>query len=110
MIHFALLTDTTMQRLTSNQKRHLRGLAHPLKPVVMLGGKGLTETVLAEIERALNDHELIKVKLNPGDRDQRQQDLQQIQASTNAVAIQRVGNVASLYRRHPEQAKIDLPD
>ncbi|STW81867.1 RNA-binding protein YhbY [Klebsiella pneumoniae] len=48
--------------LSTKQKQHLKGLAHPLKPVVMLGNNGLTEGVLAEIEQALGHHELIKVK------------------------------------------------
>ena len=50
-------------KLNNKQKQHLKGLAHPLKPVVMLGNNGLTEGVLAEIELALEHHELIKVKI-----------------------------------------------
>ena len=49
--------------LSTKQKQHLKGLAHPLKPVVLLGSNGLTEGVLAEIEQALEHHELIKVKI-----------------------------------------------
>ena len=55
--------------LSTKQKQHLKGLAHPLKPVVMLGNNGLTEGVLAEIEQALEHHELIKVKIASEDRD-----------------------------------------
>lgn len=54
--------------LSTKQKQHLKGLAHPLKPVVMLGNNGLTEGVLAEIEQALEHHELIKVKIASEDR------------------------------------------
>ena len=58
--------------LSTKQKQHLKGLAHPLKPVVMLGGNGLTEGVLAEIEQALSHHELIKVKIASEDRETKQ--------------------------------------
>lgn len=98
-----------MTKLTEVQKRHLRTLAHHLKPVVMLGARGLTEPVLAEIERALNDHELIKIKLNAGDRDQRGRDVTDICDRTGAALVQRIGNTASIYRRHPEKPRIALP-
>ncbi len=55
--------------LSTKQKQHLKGLAHPLKPVVLLGSNGLTERVLAEIEQALEHHELIKVKIATEDRE-----------------------------------------
>lgn len=55
--------------LSTKQKQHLKGLAHPLKPVVLLGSNGLTEGVLAEIEQALEHHELIKVKIATEDRE-----------------------------------------
>ncbi|MGL5221733.1 MAG: ribosome assembly RNA-binding protein YhbY, partial [Plesiomonas shigelloides] len=55
--------------LTNKQKQHLKGLAHPLKPVVLLGANGLTEGVLAEIDNALNHHELIKVKVAAEERE-----------------------------------------
>lgn len=58
--------------LSTKQKQHLKGLAHPLKPVVLLGSNGLTEGVLAEIEQALEHHELIKVKIATEDRSVRQ--------------------------------------
>lgn len=54
--------------LSTKQKQHLKGLAHPLKPVVLLGSNGLTEGVLAEIEQALEHHELIKVKIATEDQ------------------------------------------
>lgn len=98
-----------MNYLSESQKRHLRGLAHHLKPVVQMGAKGLTDAVLMEIERALHDHELIKVKLNPGDREQRAADVAGIVDRTGAELVQRIGNVACLYRRHPEEPSITLP-
>lgn len=100
---------TSMAELNEPQKRYLRGLAHHIKPVVLMGARGLTANVLAEIERALEDHELVKVKLNPGDREQRTLDVTRIREETGAKLVQRVGNIACLYRRHPEKPKIALP-
>lgn len=96
-------------QLTEDQKRHLRGLAHRRKPVVQLGARGLTESVLAEIERAIDHHELIKIRLNAGDHDQRVADVERICRHTGAALVQRVGNVACLYRPHPEKPGIALP-
>lgn len=98
-----------MSQLNEPQKRYLRGLAHNIRPVVLLGAKGLTDAVMAEIERALDDHELTKVKLNAGDREQRARDVAQICETTGATLVQRVGNTACLYRRHPENPRIALP-
>lgn len=98
-----------MSELTEPQKRYLRGLSHRIRPVVLLGARGLTDSVMAEIERALDDHELAKVKLNPGDREQRARDVERICDATGAALVQRIGNTACLYRRHPESPKIALP-
>ena len=95
--------------LTSSQRRYLRGLAHALKPVLLLGGKGVTPSVLSELEHALDDHELIKVKLAGADRDEREAALAQLLDAGRAEAVQRIGHVAVLYRRNEEQPKIALP-
>ncbi|HXS72769.1 MAG TPA: ribosome assembly RNA-binding protein YhbY [Rhodanobacteraceae bacterium] len=95
--------------LTSAQRRYLRGLAHPLKPVLMLGGKGVTPSVLAELEHALGDHELIKVKLSGADREERETALTQLLDASGADSVQRIGHVAVLYRRNEEQPRIALP-
>lgn len=95
--------------ITPSQRRYLRGLAHPLKPIVMLGGKGVTPSVLAELDHALDDHELIKVKLDGGDRDERALSLTQLLDVSHAEKVQTIGHVAVLYRRNEEQPKIALP-
>lgn len=94
--------------LSANQLRYLRQLAHPLKPVVMIGAKGVTEAVCKELNLALDQHELLKVKLS-GDREQRTLDLEKLVAATHAEGVQIIGHVASLYRPHPEQPKLALP-
>ncbi|QDY40782.1 ribosome assembly RNA-binding protein YhbY [Candidatus Pantoea soli] len=94
--------------LSTKQKQHLKALAHPLKPVVMIGGNGLTEGVLAEIELALNHHELIKVKIAAEDRETKQLIVEAIVRETKASNVQVIGNVLVLYRPAQER-KITLP-
>lgn len=95
--------------LTASQTRYLRGLAHALKPVVLLGGKGVTPGVLKELEQALDDHELIKVRLSGADRVARAADLEQLVASSHAETVQSIGRIAVLYRHNAEQPRIALP-
>lgn len=94
--------------LTTSQKKYLRGLTHDLQPVVMVADKGLSENVLAEIEQALEHHELIKVKLR-GDREQRAEWIENLLKSTKSELVHSIGQVACLYRRHPDKPKIALP-
>ncbi|ABR74817.1 RNA-binding protein [Actinobacillus succinogenes] len=94
--------------LTTKQKQYLKGLAHHLSPVVMLGGNGLTEGVLAEIDNALNHHELIKVKIAGADRDTKQLIIDAIVRETNAATVQTIGHILVLYRPSNEP-KIVLP-
>lgn len=95
--------------LTSSQIRYLRGLAHALKPVLLMGGKGVTAGVLKELEQALDDHELIKVRLSGGDRAARAADLVRLVESSHAEAVQTIGHIAVLYRRNDEKPQIALP-
>ena len=92
--------------LKAAQKKNLRGQAHHLKPLVTVADKGLSTAVVAEIERALNDHELIKVKLR-ADRDEREKWTLSIASQCNAEVIQTIGQVACFYRRHPEKPVIN---
>ncbi|KGD78484.1 MULTISPECIES: ribosome assembly RNA-binding protein YhbY [Tatumella] len=94
--------------LSTKQKQHLKGLAHPLKPVVMLGNNGLTEGVLAEIENALEHHELIKVKIAGEDRETKALIVNAIIRETQASEVQVIGKILVLYRRSKEN-KISLP-
>ena len=94
--------------LSTKQKQFLKGLAHHLNPVVMLGGNGLTEGVLAEIDNALNHHELIKVKIAGTERETKQLIIDAIVRETTACAVQSIGHILVLYRPS-EEAKIALP-
>ena len=95
--------------LSQNQIKFLRGLCHDLKPVVMLGQKGLTDAVLNELEIALDHHELVKIKLSVDDRDARQQVIDTICMQTHAEAVQSIGKTVSVYRANPEKPIIHLP-
>lgn len=95
--------------LNSNQKRYLRGLAHSLKPVILVGAKGITDALLAELELALDHHELIKVRIAAEDREARDAGIATLIERSGAQLVQRVGNVACLFRRNPEAAQIPLP-
>ena len=68
--------------LTEKQKKHLRRLAHPMNPIVMLGNAGLTDAVVAELDRALTDHELVKVSARVGERDARNDALAMLASRT----------------------------
>lgn len=92
--------------ITEQQRRRLKKLVHHLKPVVIIGQQGLSTGVLSEIEAALDAHELIKIKLNSGDRDTRRSMLEEICVKTGADFIHSIGHIAALYRRHAKRPKI----
>lgn len=97
-----------MKALSPTQLRFLRARAHELNPVVMIGNKGLSETVLREIETALNSHELIKIKDTSGGKTERETHLKQICAAAACHPIQSVGNMLIVFRRAPSP-KFELP-
>lgn len=99
-------------QLTTKQISHLRGLAHSLNPVVMIGNQGLTENVLKEIDASLNAHELIKVKVAGDDREARKSIYAEICDKTNATAVHHIGKQLVFYRASEtikESAKIIIP-
>ncbi len=100
-----------MKNLNEDQKRHLRRLGHALKPVVLMGAGGLSEGVMAEIDQALDDHELIKVKLVADDRDARRALGERISQEQDAALVQAVGNIILLFRRSriENKRRIALP-
>lgn len=99
-----------MESLRGAQRRYLRGLAHALDPVVHIGLKGLTDAVAAEVERALDSHELIKVRI-AGERGERDTLALELATRTRSVLAGQIGGIAILYRQQedPEKRKIALP-
>ncbi|HUN67607.1 MAG TPA: YhbY family RNA-binding protein [Burkholderiales bacterium] len=88
--------------MTPAERKALKARAHPLDPIVHLGGKGLTEAVIAEIGRALDAHELIKVRAASLERDAREAAFAEICARLDAQPVQHIGKVLVLYRKKPE--------
>lgn len=87
-----------MKELNSKQKRFLRAMAHKLKPVVIVGGAGLTEGVINEVSQSIEHHELIKVRINAADRQARLEMIQAICNGTNSVLVFSIGHIATFYR------------
>lgn len=84
--------------ITNAQKKQYRLIGHALNPVVMIAGNGLTETVLTEIDRALEDHELIKVRISITDREARTALIAEIRKIMKCETVQTIGKVALFYR------------
>ncbi len=97
-----------MKSLTPAQRQHLKGLAHNLQPVVMIGGQGLTSAVLKEVERSLAAHELIKIKAASDEAEARRTWMEAICAKTGAMPVQQIGKVLVIYRPTAKQV-IALP-
>jgi RNA-binding protein len=99
-------------KLTTKQIAHLRGQAHNINPVVMIGNNGLTDNIIKEIELNLNVHELIKVQVAGDDRDARKAMFLEIAEKTNALAVHHIGKQLVFYRASDtvkEKAKIHIP-
>ncbi len=92
--------------LSEKQRKHLRRLGHDLKPVILVGDAGASEGVIRECGLALQHHELIKAKVHGADRAGRDAVIDTLAGATGAEVVQRIGNIALLYRRHPENPRI----
>jgi RNA-binding protein len=94
--------------LTNRERSHLKARAHALEPVVQIGRAGLTDKVVAEIDRALAAHELIKVRIGIADRAERADLCEAIRARTGAAEVLRVGKVLGLWRPRPDAGDEDV--
>lgn len=94
--------------LTPKQKQMLRGMAHKLSPVVIIGGSGLTESVIEEIKQTIDHHELIKIKINAGDRTARAKINEDISTKCQCEHVQSIGRIGVFYKPSDQQ-KIQLP-
>ncbi len=95
--------------LTAAQTRFLRGQAHGLRALMQVGGKGLTPSLLTELDQVLERHELVKVKVAAEDREARDALIGELATRSGAVLVQRVGHTATLYRPAREKRGIVLP-
>ena len=94
-----------METINSAQRSELRAKAHLLHPVVMISEKGLSATVLSEIERALESHELIKIRVFGADRTQRDKILEEICSKSGAHTVQHIGRILIIYRKARQRKK-----
>ncbi len=95
--------------LSESNKKFLRGLGHQLKPVVAVGDAGLSSSVMQEFESSISHHELIKVRIRAGSRESRDTLIDGLCRQGSAELIQRIGNVALIYRPDPDQPRIRIP-
>ncbi|MCK5697714.1 MAG: ribosome assembly RNA-binding protein YhbY [Gammaproteobacteria bacterium] len=95
--------------LNNKQIRFLRAQAHSMKPVVLIGGAGLTDNVINEINHALDDHELIKIRVNADDREAKSDIINSIAHQTEASHVQSIGHIGIFYRPNKKFPKFQLP-
>lgn len=95
--------------LTEAQRKHLRRLAHDRKVIVQTGSNGITEPLLKELRSALAHHELLKVKVVAADREEREAMVAELCEQTGAELVQRIGHVATLFKRNTDDPKIQFP-
>lgn len=96
-----------MATLSDKQIRNLRAQAHSLKPVVIVGGNGLTDNVLNEIEQAIDHHELIKIRISAGDKEDRDAMIAKICEKVRAELVQKIGHIIAIYRKNYDKPRID---
>jgi len=99
----------SLMSLNNKQIRFLRARAHSLKPVVLIGGAGLTDNVINEINQALDAHELIKVRVNADDREDKKEMIETISCQTESEQVQTIGHIGIFYRHNEENSRITLP-
>lgn len=92
--------------LNTKQIKQLKSLGHQLSPIVAVGQQGMKETINTELALALDFHQLVKVKVGLGDRDQRNELIDTLTKHHKAELIQRIGNIALLYKRNSEKSSI----
>jgi len=96
------LKPKSMKDLTPQDIRSLKAKVHHLKPIVIVGNKGLTDTVIQEIDRALDDHELMKIRIHTQNREDLVKNTADICIKTNAILIHSIGHIVAIYRKNPD--------
>jgi RNA-binding protein len=117
LLYAAMITCTSLKTrqifmsnaLTNPQKRYLKGLAHDLRPTIMVGAKGVTPSLLAELDAVLEQHELIKVKVSAEDRETRDAWIDSMIETSQAGLVTRIGNTVVLFRRSKNKPFVILP-
>jgi RNA-binding protein len=95
--------------LSGKQRRHLRALGHELRPIVQIGKDGIDDGLVTAIDRALLDHELVKIRVGENAGIDRHEAANELAGKTHSEVAQVVGNTVLLYRAHPDEPEIVLP-
>ncbi|GBU09335.1 RNA binding protein associated with pre-50S ribosomal subunits [Gammaproteobacteria bacterium] len=98
----------TQIKLSKEQRQYLKSLAHHLKPVILIGDKGITDTVITECKKSIAHHELMKIRISGADREARNAAIVQLEDSINATVIQKIGHVVTFFRRNHAEPKISF--
>lgn len=98
------------EALTGKQKQYLKGLAHPLSPIVRIGRGGVTQSVIEETKKSLHSHELIKIRIDVEDSSERRAMAAELAEATEAHIAGAIGKIAILYRERDEEPEIELPE
>lgn len=96
------------EKLTTNQKKYLRGIAHGLNPMIIIGANGVTESLMAELESTLEHHEILKIKMASADREDRKKIVDYILEQTGALLVQTIGKICVIYRQN-DDTELPLP-
>ena len=96
-------------KLTNNQTKYLRSIAHHINPMIIIGGNGVTESLMTELESTLAHHELLKIKIAAGDRDDRKEIVNYIVEQTGAHLVQTIGKTCVIFRQKEKESEFDLP-
>ncbi|WFE68066.1 ribosome assembly RNA-binding protein YhbY [Thiomicrospira sp. R3] len=95
--------------ITNNQKKFLRGIAHGLSPMIIIGSQGITDNLMAELEKTLKHHEILKVKIAAGEREDRKEVIDFIIKATRAQLVHSVGKMFVIYRARAKDPQLELP-
>lgn len=99
----------TTNVITNNQKKFLRGIAHGLNPMIIIGSQGVTDNLMAELEKTLTHHEILKIKIAAGEREDRKEVIDFIINATRAQLVQSVGKMFVIYRARVKDPQLELP-
>lgn len=96
------------EKLSINQKKYLRGIAHGLNPIIIIGANGVTESLMAELDSTLSHHELLKIKIASAEREDRKEMIDYVVRETGALLVQSIGKTFVIYRQN-EETNVPLP-
>lgn len=101
-------SNKKLTSLSNPQKKFLKGIAHNLNPMIIIGGNGVTDSLMAELETTLEHHELLKIKIAIGERDDRKKIVDYIIENTGALLVQTIGKTCVIFRQREKDSEFSL--